>query len=127
MKPRVLIVDDSWAMRQTLRLLLSPDFDCVVAEDGPSALTQARSHPPDLILSDVSMAGMDGFELCRQVRAEPPLQQVPFVFLSGYEPRSGTTEPGHVYLIKPVRPELLVSRLHELLAPRRDMRPSTGS
>ena len=127
MKPRVLIVDDSRSMRQTLRLLLSPDFDCTLAEDGLSALTQARTHPPDLILSDVSMAGMDGYELCRRVRAEPPLQQVPFVFLSGHEPRAVLPEPGHIYLLKPVRPDILVSRMHELLAPRRAMRTSTGS
>ncbi len=73
------------------------------------------------------MAGMDGFELCRQVRAEPPLERVPFIFLSGHEPRAAGTEPGNIYLVKPVRPELLVSRLHEVLAPRRGMRTSTGS
>ncbi|HSP80350.1 MAG TPA: response regulator, partial [Myxococcaceae bacterium] len=72
MKPRVLIVEDSWSMRQTLRLLLSPDFECALAEDGSSALEQARQQPPDLIVSDVSMEGMDGYELCRRVRAEPP-------------------------------------------------------
>ena len=127
MKPRVLIVDDSWSMRQTLRLLLAPDFDCTVAENGQSALTHARTHPPDIILSDVNMEGMDGFELCRRVRAEPPLEQVPFVFLSGYEPRPGTHEAGHVYLVKPVQPELLISRLHELLPPRRAITASTGS
>ncbi len=126
MKPKVLIVDDSWSMRQTLRLLLAPDFDCALAEDGPSALTHARTHPPDIILSDVNMAGMDGFELCRQVRAEPLLEQVPFLFLSGHEPPPGVREAGHIYLVKPVPPAILVTRLHELLPPRRAI-PPTGS
>jgi CheY-like chemotaxis protein len=117
-KPRVLIVDDSWSMRQTLRLLLSPDFDCALAEDGPSALDQARQQPPDVIVSDVSMAGMDGYELCLRMRAEPPLQQIPFVFLSGMAPRPGMVQASDVYLVKPVPPAVLVARLHELLQPR---------
>ena len=115
MKPRVLIVDDSWSMRQTLRLLLAPDFDCALAENGLSALDQARQSPPDIIVSDVNMDGIDGYELCRQVRAEPPLQKVPFLFLSGHAPRPGIPEAGDAYLIKPVQPAVLIERLHELL------------
>jgi CheY-like chemotaxis protein len=126
-KARVLIVDDSWSMRQTLRLLLSSDFDCMLAEDGPSALMHARAHPPDIVVSDVSMAGMDGFELCRRMRAEPALAQVPFVFLSGREPSPDARQTGHVYLLKPVQPALLLSRLIELIPPRRGIEAPTGS
>ena len=118
MKPRVLIVDDSWSMRQTLRLLLSPDFECALAENGVSALDLARQQPPDNIVSDVSMAGMDGYELCRQVRAEPPLQKVPFLFISGHSPRPGVAEAADAYLVKPVQPTVLIARLHEMLQPR---------
>jgi len=116
-KPRVLIVDDSWSMRQTLRLLLSPDFECALAEDGATALEEARRQPPDIIVSDVSMEGMDGYELCRRVRAEPPLRKVPFIFISGYSPRPGLPESTDVYLIKPVQPAVLIARLNELLQP----------
>jgi CheY-like chemotaxis protein len=115
-KPRVLIVDDSWSMRQSLRLLLSPDFDCVLAEDGVSALDQARQQPPDIIVSDVNMEGMDGYELCRRVRAEPPpLQMVPFLFISGHAPRPDMPEAADAYLLKPVQPAVLIARLHEML------------
>jgi CheY-like chemotaxis protein len=117
-KPRVLIVDDSWSMRQTLRLLLAPDFDCALAENGTSALDQARQNPPDIIVSDVNMDGMDGYELCRRVRAEPPLQKVPFLFISGHAPRPDMPEAADAYLIKPVQPAVLIARLHELLQPR---------
>jgi CheY-like chemotaxis protein len=117
-RPRVLIVDDSWSMRQTLRLLLSPDFDCALAEDGRSALNQARQQPPDIIVSDVNMAGMDGYELCLRMRAEPPLQHVPFVFISGTAPRPGMVQASDIYLVKPVQPAVLIARLHELLQPR---------
>ena len=118
MKPRVLIVDDSWSMRQTLRLLLSPDFECALAENGATALDQARQQPPDIIVSDVNMHGMDGYELCRRVRAEPPLQQVPFLFISGHALRPGLSEAVDTYLVKPVQPAVLIARLHELLQPR---------
>ncbi|PTL83782.1 PleD family two-component system response regulator [Vitiosangium sp. GDMCC 1.1324] len=118
MKPRVLIVDDSWSMRQTLRLLLSPDFECAIAEDGLSALELARKSPPDIIVSDVNMEGMDGYELCRQVRAEPSLKHVPFLFISGHAPRPGIPEAADAYLIKPVQPAVLIARLHEMLQPR---------
>ena len=116
-KPKVLIVDDSWSMRQTLRLLLAPDFECALAEDGATALEEARRQPPDIIVSDVNMEGMDGYELCRRVRAELPLQKVPFLFISGYSPRPGLPEATDAYLIKPVQPALLIARLNELLQP----------
>jgi len=121
-KPRVLIVDDSWSMRQTLRLLLAPDFDCALAENGMSALEQARQTPPDIIVSDVNMEGMDGYELCRRVRAEPSLQQVPFLFISGHAPRPGISDAADAYLVKPVQPTVLIARLHEMLQPQ--LRPA---
>lgn len=125
-KPRVLIVDDSWSMRQTLRLLLSPDFDCAIAEDGASALDQARKHPPDIIVSDVNMEGMDGYELCRRVRAEPPLEKVPFLFISGHAPRPGIPEASDAYLLKPVQPTVLIARLQEMLQPRQPLAAAQG-
>ena len=127
MKPRVLIVDDSRSMRQTLRLLLTPEFDCALAESGPAALAHALSHPPDIIVSDVTMEGMDGYELCRRVRAEPPLRAVPFLFLSGHAPRPDAPESAHPYLVKPVDPSLLLARLHELVSSARVMPARTGS
>ena len=119
MKPKVLIVDDSWSMRQTLRLLLSADFECALAESAPSALEQARQQPPDLVVSDVNMEGMDGYGLRRRMRAESPLSQVPFLFLSGLPPRERELSDEDLYLLKPVRPELLLARMHALLRPER--------
>jgi CheY-like chemotaxis protein len=128
MKPRVLIVDDSRSMRLTLRFLLAPDFDCALAESGFVALEHALSQPPDIIVSDVSMEGMDGYELYRRVRAEPPLREVPFLFLSGHAPRPDAPESAHPYLIKPVEPSLLLARLHELVSSSARVMPArTGS
>ena len=118
MKPKVLIVENSWTMRETLRLLLSGEFDCATAADGETGLTQMMERPPDVLISDVSMDGMDGYELCGRVRAEPRLQHIPVVFVSGFEPRralEADAAPPDAYLVKPVRPPELISTLHELL------------
>jgi DNA-binding response OmpR family regulator len=112
--PRLLIVEDSLTMRETLRILLSQDFECRVAEDGARGLVLALASPPDLILSDVQMQGVDGYELVRRVRAQPSLAHCRLVLLSGHAPR--TSEHGaDLYLVKPVRPALLIERLHALL------------
>lgn len=116
--PQVLIVEDSRTMRETLRVLLSLDFDCRVAVDGADALAQALVQPPALILSDVEMLGVDGYELLAQVRARPALAQVRFVLLSGHAPRPGAPEPD-LYLVKPVKPGILIERLRALLQPPR--------
>ncbi|MCY1020535.1 response regulator transcription factor [Pyxidicoccus sp. MSG2] len=121
MKPKVLIVENSWTMRETLRLLLSGEFDCTTAADGESGLAQALAHPPDVLLSDVNMDGMDGYELCRRFRAEPSLKDIPVVFVSGYPPRDlGPPDQPRpdVYLVKPVKPPVLIAQIHALL--RRD-------
>ena len=117
-KPRVLIVEDSRTMRETLRILLSLDFECQAAEDGASALVLALARPPDLILTDVEMRGVDGYELLRRVRTQPSLAHVRVVLLSGHAPRTGRAadEPSEdLYLVKPIRPALLIQCLHALL------------
>ena len=66
----ILIVDDELGGRKTLELMLRPfGYDLVVASNGVEALAQATSLLPDLILLDVMMPGMDGFEVCRHLRA----------------------------------------------------------
>jgi two-component system, OmpR family, alkaline phosphatase synthesis response regulator PhoP len=117
-KPKVLIVENSWTMRETLRLLLSGEFDCTVAADGESGLKHALEQPPDVLLSDVNMEGIDGYELCRRVRAEPSLAHLPVVFVSGYAPRTDV-DPSQpqpdAYLVKPVKPPHLIAQLHAVL------------
>ncbi|MCP3101169.1 response regulator [Myxococcus sp. K15C18031901] len=118
MKPKVLIVENSWTMRETLRLLLSGDFDCSVAADGEAGLAQALGQPPDLLLSDVNMDGMDGYELLRRCRLEPTLRHLPVIFVSGFAPRSDA-DPSlplpDAYLVKPVKPAVLIAEIHALL------------
>lgn len=129
MKPKVLIVENSWTMRETLRLLLSGEFDCTTAADGESGLAQALAQPPDVLLSDVNMDGMDGYELCRRFRSEDTLKHIPVVFVSGYAPRADAGDSLAVpdaYLVKPVKPPLLIAQLHALLRREEDTPPPTA-
>lgn len=127
MKPKVLIVENSWTMRETLRLLLSGDFDCTTAVDGETGLAQALASPPDVLLSDVNMDGMDGYELRRRFLAEPTLKHIPVIFVSGYPPREDSgADPGRpdTYLVKPVKPPVLVAEIHKLLRREGDSGPT---
>ena len=84
----ILIVEDHAANRDTLTELLdNPDFRLVEAEDGPTTLKLAAELLPDLILLDVMMPGMDGFEVCRRLRATPALAEVPVVMVTALDDR----------------------------------------
>jgi putative two-component system response regulator len=85
-KSRILIVDDSAIGRQTLEgLLLNQDCDLDYAVDGLNALEKASALKPDLILLDVMMPHMDGFEVCRRLRADPLLAEVPVVIVTALD------------------------------------------
>jgi two-component system, cell cycle sensor histidine kinase and response regulator CckA len=82
---RVLVVDDHVTQRKLAYLALSAaGFAVVTAADGASALRLAREHKPDVVVSDVLMPGMDGFQVCRAVRADPLLADIPVVLTSAH-------------------------------------------
>lgn len=82
----ILIVDDLAANRETLTELLTADgFRFVEAADGPTALRLAAGAPPDLVLLDIMMPGMDGFEVCRRMRADVRLAEVPVIMVTALD------------------------------------------
>jgi len=82
----ILVVDDLAANRDTLiELLDAQDFRLVEAADGTEALRLAAETPPDLVLLDVMMPGMDGFEVCRQLRADARLAEVPVIMVTSLD------------------------------------------
>lgn len=82
----ILIVDDEPAGRQVLDGVLGEQgYELVFAEDGATALRQAAAHLPDLILLDVMMPGMDGFEVCRRLRADAALAEVPILMVTALD------------------------------------------
>jgi CheY-like chemotaxis protein len=83
--------------------------------DGHSALETARSDPPDIVILDIGLPDIDGYEVARRLRGEPGLDQVPLIALTGYchdEARRRAREAGIDYhLVKPADPEALLSLL----------------
>jgi PAS domain S-box-containing protein len=112
---RILLVDDNADMRDYLRHLLGQYYKVDVAEDGETALAAAYNHSPDLILSDVMMPGMDGFELLRQLRADSRTREIPILLLSaraGEESAVEGLEAGaDDYLVKPFSRRELLARV----------------
>lgn len=84
----ILIVDDDPAGREVLESILEADgYELILAENGYQALELARSIRPDIILLDVMMPGMDGFEVCRRIRSEETIAEVPILFLTALDDR----------------------------------------
>ncbi|MBV8881441.1 MAG: response regulator, partial [Planctomycetaceae bacterium] len=109
---RILVADDNADMRAYLSRLLSRFWTVEAVADGNSALRHALAHPPDLILTDVMMPGMDGMDLIRELRKQPSTQEIPVIVLSaraGDEARvEGLKQGAGDYLVKPFSvPELL--------------------
>ena len=82
-RARLLVVEDDARMRRALELLLSEHWDVEMASDGRSALERAGRNTPDLVLTDLVLPGLDGFELTRALRAAPRTSAVPIVVISG--------------------------------------------
>jgi putative two-component system response regulator len=80
-KPVILAVDDTEANLDVLLETLEEDYEVAVAMDGPAALSAVADSPPDLILLDIMMPGMDGYEVCRQLRANPATSDIPVIFI----------------------------------------------
>lgn len=81
---RVLVVDDEEMVRLSVALILrSKGWEAEQASDGVEALAQARQHPPDLIVCDLNMPVMDGFQTLAEVRQDPRLKSIPFLVITG--------------------------------------------
>lgn len=84
----VLVVDDSPTMRRVLAsILIGNGYHVVLEEVGEVALERAEAAPPDIFLVDVEMPGMDGFELCEQIKKRPALRDIPVIFISAHNDR----------------------------------------
>ena len=88
-KSTILIVDDEEVGRENLEdMLVKQGYSLIFAADGPECLTKAAETPPDVILLDVMMPGMDGFEVCRRLRSHPLLAEVPIIMVTALDDRA---------------------------------------
>ena len=117
---RILIVDDLPENREILTSLLEPEgYVLITAKDGQEGLEKALADPPDLILMDVSMPRMTGFEACRRLKADEKTRLVPLVLVTGLVAREdriqGIAAGCDDFLTKPVDSEQLMARTRSLL------------
>jgi len=116
---KILLADDNADMRDYIRRLLSGSYIVQTVADGAAALTAIEKNPPDLVLTDVMMPGMDGFELLRSLRSNPATQDISIVLLSaraGEESRiEGLAAGADDYLIKPFSARELLARVEASL------------
>lgn len=88
MSSTVLIVDDEYSGRETLQSVLEGEgYDIIMAENGPQAIEKAKSYLPDVILLDVMMPGMTGFEVCERIRNDPQVAEIPIIILTALDDR----------------------------------------
>lgn len=117
--PRVLLVEDHQDTRQMYAEFLGLDFEVVTAADGEQALDLMRSTLPDVLVTDLSLPGIDGFELIARVRADVSFSAIPVICLSGYgghahEQRARAAGCDRI-LQKPCMPDRLAEIVAELV------------
>jgi len=114
-KPVVLIVDDNIANIEVLGAALANDYEIRFATGGAEGLELAIRVPPDLILLDVMMPGMDGFETCQRLRANPQMRDTPVIFISALDAVADKVRAfkvgGSDYVTKPFQPEEVQARV----------------
>ncbi len=129
---RILVVDDSETIRTLLTgELAKRDFEVSVAENGAQALKKAVETRPDLIISDINMPEMDGWEFCWRVRKHQATRSIPFLFLSDRDEVSdrvrGLEIGAEDYITKPFQIQDLVDRMQTVMMRRRNAPSGPGS
>ncbi len=116
---RILIVDDAKTNIDILVQALRDEYKLSVAVDGAAALRSVEKSPPDLVLLDIVMPGLDGYEVCRRLRAQESTRELPIMFLSSLEDVKDKTRGfevgGNDYLTKPFEVLEVKARVRSLL------------
>jgi CheY-like chemotaxis protein len=121
---KILVIDDSAELLEMIRLLLERrgGHQAMLSADGTDGLAQAMADPPDLAIVDVMMPDISGYEVCRQLRANPPTASIPIIVLTArgqLVDRQAALEAGaDEYMAKPVMMMELLERINALLAER---------
>ena len=115
-RAKVLIVDDTPENIQVLMAILCNDYLIIAARNGSKGLQLAASDPmPDLILLDIRMPGMDGYEVCQRLKSDPKTREIPVIFVTTMtaeeDVRKGLQLGAVDYITKPYSPSLLKARI----------------
>jgi len=120
MSKRILVVEDQEDNRRILRdLLTSVGYQIIESQDGESGITAAETQRPDLILMDIQMPIMDGYEATRRIKANPKLRAIPIIVVTSYA-LSGDEDKARAagcddYIAKPYSPRQMLEKIKEHL------------
>jgi len=122
-RPRVVIADDDPDIRRLIEMTVTnAGCDVIVAADGEEALARVRESPPDLVILDVLMPRMDGWEVARELKSDPQTRSVPIMFLTSrgqeHDVLEGFDSGAVDYMVKPFSPRELQVRVKAVLAKR---------
>ncbi len=128
MTAKILIAEDERDIRDLIAFTLRfGGFDVVEANNGQEAVDQALASRPDLILMDVRMPKMTGYDACKQLKSMDDMKHVPVVFLSAKgqesEIQQGLDAGAEEYILKPFTPEELVNTVRQILQRSRERQP----
>ena len=120
MTKRILVVEDTEDNRQIIRdLLTSAGYEMIEAVNGEEGVTMAAEHRPDLILMDIQLPVIDGYEATRRIKAQPELKHIPIIAVTSYAlsgDEAKTREAGcDAYVAKPFSPRQLLAKIREFL------------
>jgi DNA-binding response OmpR family regulator len=119
-KGKILVVDDEVNITQILEFSIGAEgYEVITAANGEEAIDKARREQPDLIILDIMMPRIDGYEACRILKANPLTKSIPVVLLTAkgrdIDKRLGYEVGATDYIVKPFSPAKLIDRIHELL------------
>ena len=120
MSRRILVIEDQEDNRRIVRdLLTSAGYDMIEAGTGEEGVTLAEANLPDLILMDIQLPGLDGYEATRRIKAKPPLRQIPIIVVTSYA-LSGDDVKAFAagcdaYVTKPFNPGQLLTKIRGYL------------
>ena len=118
-KPKVLVIEDNEDMRRYLHGILSQDYNVLLAADGQEGLDKAIKNVPAIVISDVMMPGLDGYEVASKLKNNIITQDVPVILLTAYDSDeqrvTGYRSGADSYIVKPFNADTLKARIHNLI------------
>ncbi|MGC9152026.1 MAG: substrate-binding domain-containing protein [Microbacter sp.] len=125
-KPIILLVEDNADVRSYIKIILQTDYTILEAANGENGLAKAMKYVPELIISDVMMDGMNGFELCRQVKETLSTSHIPVILLTACsldeEKATGFESGADAYIQKPFNEKLFTVRVRKLIENRKQLK-----
>ena len=131
-KGKILVVDDEIYIVHILDFSLGMEgYEVVTALDGEQAIEQARNEKPDLIVLDIMMPKLDGYEVCKAIKSDPATKAIPVILLSAkgrnVDQKMGFDVGADDYITKPFSPRKLVERINQLLGQAITERPASSA